>query len=215
LALRVGLGAGWEMQVCFRNSLPDGLFTLADFIFQSVFLELLVQTVDVRSAVITGWGLGVFFFFFFDDVVFAAFGGGPGGGSQGTIGDGLRVDDYVGRPGLQGKELEVGGGGAKDAEEERGGAVLDLLGDDQAHEFGQGELDGVGVFEGGELDGALVAGFQGYTAAHEAALLVKVTMRFVALGGRSALDAVDLDVLAAADGYGVRWHGDLLKSGVR
>jgi hypothetical protein len=37
-------------------------------------------------------------------------------------------------------------------------------------------------------------------AAHEAALVVEETMHFVAFGGRSALDAVDLDVLAAADG---------------
>jgi hypothetical protein len=29
---------------------------------------------------------------------------------------------------------------------------------------------------------------------------VKETMSFIALGGRSALDAVDFDVLAAADG---------------
>jgi hypothetical protein len=121
----------------------------------------------------------------------------------------------VGRLGLQGSELDVGGGGAKGAQEERRGAVIDLLGHEQAHDFGQAELDGVGVLEGGELDDAVLAEFHVNLAAHEAALLVEETMHFIALGGRSALDAVDFDVLAAADGYGIGRHGVLLWSGVR
>jgi len=71
-------------------------------------------------------------------------------------------------------------------------------------------LDGVCVLQGGELDDAVLAEFHVNFAAHEAALLVKETMPFIALGGRSALDAVDFDVLAAADGYGIGRHGVLL-----
>lgn len=116
----------------------------------------------------------------------------------------------MGRLGLQGSELDVGGGGAKGAQEERRDAVIDLLGHEQAHDFGEAELDGVCVLQGGELDDAVLAEFHVNFAAHEAALLVEVAMSFIALGGRSTLDAVDFDVLAAADGYGIGRHGVLL-----
>jgi hypothetical protein len=177
-----------------------------------VFVELLVQAADVRSAVtaaLTVFSFCFFFFcFLFDEFVFAAGGGGPGGRSQGTIGDGVGIDDYVRGLGLQGKELEVGGGGAQDTQEERSGAVLDLLGEDEAHEFGQGELDGVGVLEGGEGEGG-VYGFldifvrifvHSELVGAAAMLVVKETEAFGAEGGGSTLDAVGFDVLAAEDG---------------
>jgi hypothetical protein len=82
--------------------------------------------------------------------------------------------------------------------------VLDLLGEDEAHEFGQGELDGVGVLEGGEGEGG-VYGFVHIFVRIElvgaaAMLVVKETEAFGAQGGGSALDAVGFDVMAAEDG---------------
>jgi hypothetical protein len=79
--------------------------------------------------------------------------------------------------------------------------VIDLVGDEQAHDLAQAELDGVRVFEGGEVDDAVLGKFHVNLAAHDAASLVEVTKVFVALGGRSALDAVDFNVMASADGW--------------
>lgn len=109
----------------------------------------------------------------------------------------------MGGLGLEGSEPDVGGGGAQGAEEQRSGAVIDLAGDEHAHDLGEAELDRVGVLEGGELDDAVLGKFHVNVPAHEAALLVEEAMHFTTLGGRSALDAIDFDVLAAADGQGI------------
>src|SRR5208282_3762427 len=147
---------------------------------------------------------------FLQEVVLAAFDGGPSGCAQRAILDALGIDDDLGGLGLERSELDVGGGGAKGAQEEGSGGVIDLVGDEQAHDFAEAELDGVGVLEGGEGEDAQLGKFHVDLAAHRAAMLVEVTLSFVAQGGRSALDAVDLDVLAAADGYGISGHGSSL-----
>lgn len=114
--------------------------------------------------------------------------------------------------GLGSKVSLTFGGGAKGAQEPRCGAIV---GRELAHNVGKAELDGVCILQGGELDDAALAEIHVDFGAHEATLIVKETMALVALGGRSALDAVDFDVLAAADGYAISRHSALLWSGVR
>jgi hypothetical protein len=169
------------------------------------FLQVMFRSV-IANSVICGY-----------EIVLLAFYCGPGGGAQRTILDALGIDDDLGGFRLEGSEFDVGGGGAQGAQEQRGDAVIDLVGDEQAHDFAEAELDGVGVLEGGEGDDVVLGKSHVDLAAHRAALLVEVTLFFVAQGGRSALDAVDLDVLAAADGCGIGGHGSSLVqvSGVR
>jgi hypothetical protein len=73
--------------------------------------------------------------------------------------------------------------------------------DDQAHDLGQPKLDGIRILEGG----------QGYRQALGDKLVdielllkpqvVKMTMLFIAEGGRSALRPVDFNVLTATNTY--------------
>ncbi len=91
--------------------------------------------------------------------------------------------------------------------EQSGGAVIDLFDHEHAHDFGEAELDRVWVFERGDSDDAGLKKLQVNFPTPDDALLVEVATSFVAQGGRSALGAVDFDVLTAADGYGIGWHG--------
>lgn len=43
--------------------------------------------------------------------------------------------------------MEVGAGGLEGIEKKAGGFVFDLVGEEQAHDFHESDLDGVGVFE--------------------------------------------------------------------
>lgn len=160
-----------------------GLFRSGWVRFASVQEIWIARDAGDQSHQIVFDGLALGLRLVFCQVVFLAFDGGPGGGAEGTTIDGLGIDHDVGWLGLQGSEPDVGGGGAKGAQEERGGAVIDLLGDEQAHDLGQAELDGVRVLEGGEVNDAVLAKFHVNLAAHEAALLVEVTMSFIAHGG--------------------------------
>ncbi len=89
-------------------------------------------------------------------------------------------------------------------EQEAGGFAVDLAGDDEAHDLHEGDLDGVGVLEDGEFDddgataGAVL--LEAVEVELKALLLVafvEVTEFVAAQGGRSALGAVNLDVLAS------------------
>ena len=152
------------------------------------------------------WGVGFRGFLgdvggFYHVVVFA-FGFGPGGGAKGTVFDGFGVDDHVGGFRGEGGVLDVGGGDAKGAEEEREDAVFDVSHNRQAHDFGEGELDGVGIFESGEYaiaEGAVGAAVHGIYAFPA---VVEVATAMVAQGGGSALDAVDFYVLATEGWFG-------------
>jgi hypothetical protein len=69
-----------------------------------------------------------------------------------------------------------------------------LAGNNDAHDLHKGDLDGVGVFEDGEIGGS--AGAVGIERnAGLPPLLVKETELIAFQGWRAALGAVDLDVL--------------------
>jgi hypothetical protein len=79
------------------------------------------------------------------------------------------------------------------------GFVFDLIAEEQAHDLHQSDLDGVGIFEDGKDESRGIApgtvGGEADTLIVKA--LVKETETVAAERGRSALDAVDFDVLAA------------------
>ena len=78
-------------------------------------------------------------------------------------------------------------------EEEAGGFMVELSGDEQAHDLHEGDLDGVGVFEDGKNEGgdAAAGAVGGETDAFVLKAFVKKTEAVAAQGGRSALSAVD------------------------
>ena len=94
---------------------------------------------------------------------------------------------------------QVGAGGLQGVEQEAGGFVVDLLGDEQAHDLHEGDLNGVGVFEDGEDEGGDAAA--GAVGAEFDVFVLKTfveeTETVAAQGGRSALGAVDFEVLSA------------------
>jgi hypothetical protein len=79
--------------------------------------------------------------------------------------------------------LDVGGGDAEGAEEESEDAVLDVSHNREAHDFGEGQLDGVGVFESGEY--AAAEGAMGASGALVDAVpaFVEVAAALAAQGG--------------------------------
>jgi hypothetical protein len=144
----------------------------------------------------------------------------PDGIAQGCFADGVGVEDDIMPVGLEAGAAEVGAGGLQGVEEEAGGFGVDLSGNDQAHDLHEGDLDGVGVLEDGEIDGggAAAGRFQAGVVcsiifksieieldALVVVALVEVAELVAAKGGTSALRAVDLDVLTA---IGKRWHGE-------
>jgi len=164
-------------------------------IFFAVFAAVFFVVFLVVGAV--GW----------DEVVGPAGDVGPGGGAEGAISDAFGIDDDVGGVGFEVGELDVGGGDAEGAKEERCDFVVDLAGDEEAHDFYEAELDGIGVFERGEVDNTVVGDVHVDLAPPDTGFFVEVTIFLVAFGGRSALDAVDFDVLTAADSGCIGGHG--------
>jgi len=77
--------------------------------------------------------------------------------------------------------------------------VIDLLGDEQAHDLHERNLNGVGVFEDGEDEGrdAVTGAVGGEFNVFVLIKLVKVAEAVAAQGGRSALSAIDFDVMTA------------------
>jgi hypothetical protein len=121
-------------------------------------------------------------------------------GSDGCIG---RVEDDLVVVGIEAGAVKVAAGGLQSVKEEAGGFVLDLMGEEHAHDLHESDLDGVGVFEDGQGERAWVTG-----AIHDEAdalvmkSLVKETEAVAAECRRSALHAIDLDVLAAIGIFG-------------
>ena len=123
----------------------------------------------------------------------------PGAVIEWSDGGIARVEDDVVVVGIELGAMDVSAGGLEGIEKKAGGFVFDLAGEEQAHDFHESDLDGVGVFEDGQGERAwAAAGAVGSEAdALVVIALVKETEAIAAERGRSALDAVDFDVLAA------------------
>ncbi len=110
-------------------------------------------------------------------------------------------DDVVLEEGLEGGAAKIEGRGLQSVEHEAGGFGVELAAEREAHDLHEADLDGVGVLEDGEVDGgARLTGASGVDDdALIVPLLVKVAETVALEGRRSALRAVDFDVLAAGD----------------
>ena len=116
--------------------------------------------------------------------------------------DGFDIDDDLGGRRFEAEVFDVCGGDAEDAENESADFVIDLATDEETDDLRESELNGVGIFEGqvGKSDGFA------FGIVPTGALRVKMAKGMVAEGRRSALGAVDFNVLTTADGYGISWH---------
>ncbi len=83
--------------------------------------------------------------------------------------------------------------------------------EEQAHNLHEGDLDRIGVFEDGESEGsgAAASAIGSEADAFVVKALVKETKTVAAQGGRSALHAVDFDVLTT---IGISGHDDVTPS---
>jgi hypothetical protein len=94
--------------------------------------------------------------------VFEIFGA-PGVFAERGLIYGLGINDDAGfEDGFEVDSFQVGRGGLQGVEEEARGFGVDLSAEDEAHDLHERDLDGVGVFEHGEIeDGASAAGAVG------------------------------------------------------
>lgn len=146
----------------------------------------------MRPLVLVRLLLFSFFLFVFE---FAIFPGAVDEGSNGSIA-GIK-NDFV-AVWAEAGVLQVAAGGLQRIENEARSFVVDLLRKQEAENFLKSHLDGVGVFKNGKNAGARAAGAVGGKAdALIVKALVKETETVAAQGGRSALHAVDFDVLTA------------------
>jgi len=111
---------------------------------------------------------------------------------------------------LQNRFVEVGGGNLQGVEHEAGGFAFDFTGGQQAHDLGEGGLDGAGILKQGQGEWRVAAVARLVAVKGEELFvlaLVVVAEAVVAHGGRSALSAVDHDVQAWVGQTG---HDELL-----
>ena len=117
-------------------------------------------------------------------------------------------DDIVGER-LEIGHAEIGAGGLQCIEKKASGFVLDLLGDKQAHDLHESDLDGVGVFEDGKNEGGNAAA--GAVGTELDAFVLKAFVEkaeaVAAESGRSALSAIDFEMLTSV---GIICHEGLL-----
>ena len=145
-------------------------------------------------------GCGCLFFFHFFGVREIFFG--PLIAADGGLVDGAAVDDYVlDVSGLDVEVTQIEGSGLQGIEEEAGDLGVDLAGGEQAHDLHEGDLDGVGVLEDGEVEAG--AALAGAVAVKFDALFLKAfveeaeTVAFEC--GRAALSSVNFEMLATRD----------------
>jgi hypothetical protein len=142
----------------------------------------------------------VFVFFFFK--IFA----GPGIFAELGLVYGAGIDDYAGLDdGLEIDAAQVGGGGLQGVEQQAGGFGVYLSAEDEAHDLHERDLDGVGVFEHGQIErGAAAAGAVGVEDdTGFVPAFVEIAKVIAFQGGRSALGAVDFKVLATGNASGI------------
>ena len=106
--------------------------------------------------------------------------------------------------GLEIGVAEVARGRLKGIEEETSFFVVDLAGHGHAHDLHDGDLDRIGILKDWEINGGGAARLPGVDAdALLVPLPVKETELVAAQSGRTALRAVDFDVLTT---IGIRRH---------
>jgi hypothetical protein len=101
------------------------------------------------------------------------------------------IEDDVVLIGIEARVAEVAAGGLQGVEKKAGGFVIDLIGEQQAQDLHEGDLDRIGIFEDRESESARAAA--GAICSEADALIVKAfvkeTEAVAARGGRSALHA--------------------------
>lgn len=99
----------------------------------------------------------------------------------------------------EGGQTQVGAGGLQRVEQEASGFVVDLLGNKQAHDLHESDLNGVGVFEDREDEGGNTAAgaVGGELDFFVLKTFVEETETVAAPAGRSLLGTVDLEGLTA------------------
>ena len=169
----------------------DGFFRVPVFVFADGFWFGL----DLAC------GLIVFFVFFFFKIFVA-----PEIFAEHGLVHGAGIDDYASLDrGLEIRASEVRRGGLQGVEQEAGGLAVQLSAESETHDLHERDLDGVGVFEHGEIKSdASATGAVGIEddAGFMPAFMEKaevVTLQ----GGRSALGAVDFEVLATGNASGI------------
>ncbi len=121
-------------------------------------------------------------------------------------GDGAAVDDDIGDGfGFEVGVFQINGGGLQGVEHEAGGFVVDAAVGEPLNDFRERHLDGVGVFEHIELEARLGELVGAQTGVLVAGADVEEAEAAAAQGGRSALRAVDFQVLTAW--YVIETHG--------
>jgi hypothetical protein len=182
------LGLGFEV--------GDGFFGRPFLVYAYVFgfgLDLLAR-----------FGLVVFFVFFILEVFSA-----PWIFAERRFAYGAGIDNHAGLDGgLEIDAAKVGGGGLQGIEQEAGGFRVQLSIEDEAHDLHERDLNGVGVFEHGQIERD--AGAAGAVGVEDDAGFVPAFVEkaevVASQGGRSALGAIDFDVLATGNAIGINRH---------
>jgi hypothetical protein len=134
----------------------------------------------------------------------------PGVVAEGSVGDAAGIDHDLLGPGLEGGAAEIRRGGLQGIEKKSSSAVVDLVSKKEPHALHECDLDGVRVFEDRQVERVTrTAGLIGVEL--DASLLpalVEMTQLTVFECGRTALDAVDLDVLTTSDGRWIKKFGN-------
>jgi len=77
----------------------------------------------------------------------------PGFVTEGGVGDAARVDHDLLGTRLESGPAEIGGGSLQGIEEEGSGLVVDLVGEEETQALHERDLNRVGVFEDGHVEG--------------------------------------------------------------
>jgi hypothetical protein len=142
------------------------------------------------------------FFLFFVLFVFGDLEYGARFGEIEAVGGGVETTDDAGSVGFVVEASSVAGGELEAVEQGGSSLGVEVSGGEGVDDDGESNLDGLAVFEGGELDvlagDEVAAGGGGVTEAAVALVeaVVEVAPLFASEGGCFALDSVDLDVSA-------------------
>ncbi len=146
----------------------------------------------------------LFCVFFFLEIFFT-----PGISAEQGLVHGAGIDDYAGLyGGLEIDAAQVRRGGLQGVEQEAGGFGVQLSAEGEAHDLHERDLDGVSVFEHGEIEGD--AGAAGTVGVEDDTGFMPAFMEKAEVvapqGGRSALGSVDFEMFATGNASGIGRH---------